>query len=57
MIIGILATLLLFDRYIAVIRLIISAVGDSAAGFVGELYGKTRFRQKTLEDSYAFITG
>ncbi|NOZ08707.1 MAG: hypothetical protein GXO91_07530 [FCB group bacterium] len=47
---------LLFDRVAAGTGLLFMSVGDAFAAIVGEKYGKTRIRGKSLEGTLSFIS-
>ena len=50
-----LAAFLLFDKYVAILALLFLSVGDPLAALVGERYGRTRIRQKSVEGALAFL--
>lgn len=52
---GLLASLVLYDRAVALAGLIILAAGDPAAAMAGRKWGKTRLGAKSLEGTLAFI--
>jgi dolichol kinase len=54
--VGIIVALLLFPPAIAYASIIILAVGDPVAAFVGERVGRVQVRRKTLEGSAAGLT-
>ncbi len=51
---GVLATVLIFDRSAAVAGLLFLAVGDAAASMVGRPFGRVRIGRKSLEGLLAF---
>lgn len=54
-IVGVAATLYLFELPIATAAVLFLAVGDLAATLVGEAWGSTRFGSKSIEGTAAFI--
>ncbi len=48
-------TILIFDKMIAILAIAYIAVGDTAGAIVGKLWGRIRFRNKTLEGSISFF--
>jgi len=48
-------SILLFDKIIAILAIAYIVVGDTAGAIVGRLWGKMRFRNKTLEGSLSFF--
>ncbi len=51
---GLLVSLLLFDRSVALAALIILSIGDPAAAMVGRRWGRIRLGAKSLEGTAAF---
>jgi dolichol kinase len=52
---GSLIVFVLFDTQVAALSLLFLALGDPAAGLVGENMGRTRIGRKSLEGSLAFL--
>ncbi len=52
---GSIITILLFDKPIAITAIAFIVVGDTAAAIIGRLWGKVRFRGKSLEGSISFF--
>ncbi|MBI5197360.1 MAG: hypothetical protein HZA19_02005 [Nitrospirae bacterium] len=52
---GIWITLLICDLEITLASMIILAVGDPAAAYVGRRWGRLRFREKSLEGTLGFL--
>ena len=48
-IIGSLITILLFTKYVAIIALIFMSLGDTAAGLIGQKFGKNKIGNKSWE--------
>jgi len=48
-------TILIFEKTIAVLALVYIIVGDTAGAIVGRMWGKIKFRNKTLEGSLSFF--
>jgi dolichol kinase len=48
-------TILLFDKIIAVIAIAFIVLGDTAGAIIGRLWGKVKFRGKSLEGSVSFF--
>tara|TARA_X000001036_G_scaffold1584_1_gene1309 strand:+ start:147 stop:731 length:585 start_codon:yes stop_codon:yes gene_type:complete len=51
--IGSLISILLFTKYVAIIALIFMSLGDTAAGLIGQKYGKHKVGNKTWEGFFA----
>jgi len=54
-VLGVALTLYLFDLPVATAAVLFLVFGDVAASIVGEPWGKTKFRDKSLEGTAAFI--
>ncbi len=54
-ILGVALTFFLFDREIATAAILFLVFGDVLASMVGEAWGKTRFKGKSLEGTGAFL--
>jgi len=52
-VIGSLLTILLFSKPVAVIALIFMSLGDTAAGLIGQMFGKHKVGNKTWEGFFA----
>ncbi len=50
-----LITILLFDKPIAVMAIAFIVVGDTAGAIIGRIWGKVKFRGKSLEGSISFF--
>lgn len=48
-------TILLFDRSVAVIAIAFIVVGDTAGAIIGRIWGKVKYRTKSLEGSVGFF--
>jgi dolichol kinase len=48
--------ILVFDKVIAILAISYIVVGDTASAIVGRMWGKIRYRNKTLEGSLSFLT-
>ncbi|MEE8418120.1 MAG: diacylglycerol/polyprenol kinase family protein [candidate division Zixibacteria bacterium] len=48
-------TILIFDKSIAILAIAYIVVGDTAGAIVGRIWGRNRFRNKTLEGSASFF--
>lgn len=48
-------TILIFDKSIAILAILFIVVGDTAGAIVGRIWGRRRFRNKTLEGSASFF--
>jgi len=48
-------SILIFDKLIAVLAIAYIVVGDTAGAIVGRLWGKIKFRNRTLEGSLSFF--
>ncbi|MEE9553730.1 MAG: diacylglycerol/polyprenol kinase family protein [candidate division Zixibacteria bacterium] len=48
-------TILIFDKMVAILAITYIVVGDTAGAIVGRLWGKIKFRGKTLEGSASFF--
>jgi len=48
-------TILIFDKNVAILALAYIIIGDTAGAIVGRVWGKIRFRNKTLEGSLSFF--
>lgn len=53
---GVLISILLFPKEIALFSITVLAVGDPAAYIIGSNFGKVRIGKKSLEGSLAFLT-
>ena len=51
--IGSLISILIFTKYVAIIALIFMSLGDTAAGLIGQKYGKHKVGNKTWEGFFA----
>jgi dolichol kinase len=52
---GSIISILLFDKYIAMAGIAFIVVGDTAGAIIGRLWGRVRFRNKSLEGSVSFF--
>jgi dolichol kinase len=52
---GSILTILLFDKPIAIAAISFIVVGDTAGAIIGRLWGRVRFRSKSLEGSVSFF--
>jgi dolichol kinase len=52
---GSILTILLFDKPIAIAAISFIVIGDTAGAIIGRLWGKVRFRNKSLEGSISFL--
>ena len=52
---GSILTILLFDKPIAIAAIAFIVVGDTAGAIIGRLWGRVRFRSKSLEGSISFF--
>lgn len=52
---GSIITILLFDKPIAIAGIAFIVVGDTAGAIIGRLWGRVRFRNKSLEGSISFF--
>jgi dolichol kinase len=48
-------TILIFDKSIAILAIAFIVVGDTAGAIVGRIWGRKRYRNKTLEGSASFF--
>lgn len=48
-------TILIFDKSIAILAIAFTVVGDTAGAIVGRVWGRKRYRNKTLEGSASFF--
>ena len=48
-------TILIFDKSIAILAIVFAVVGDTAGAIVGRIWGRIKFRNKTLEGSTSFF--
>jgi len=48
-------TILLFDKPIAITAIAFIVLGDTAAAIIGRLWGKVKFKGKSLEGSISFF--
>ena len=48
-------TILIFDKSIAILAIAFIGVGDTVAAIVGRIWGRNRYRNKTLEGSASFF--
>jgi len=48
-------TILLFDKPIAIAAISFIVIGDTAGAIIGRIWGKVRFRDKSLEGSISFL--
>jgi dolichol kinase len=52
---GSILTILLFDKPVAIAAISFIVVGDTAGAIIGRLWGRVRFRSKSLEGSISFF--
>ncbi len=52
---GSILTILLFDKPIAIAAIAFIVVGDAAGAIIGRLWGRVRYRSKSLEGSVSFF--
>lgn len=52
---GSILTILLFDKMIAIAAISFIVVGDTAGAIIGRLWGRVRFRSKSVEGSISFL--
>ncbi|OGC93750.1 MAG: hypothetical protein A2W25_06450 [candidate division Zixibacteria bacterium RBG_16_53_22] len=52
---GSILTILLFDKPIAIAAISFIVIGDTAGAIIGRIWGKVRFRDKSLEGSVSFL--
>jgi dolichol kinase len=52
---GSILTIILFDKPIAIAAISFIVVGDTAGAIIGRLWGRIRFRAKSLEGSVSFF--
>ncbi len=52
---GSILTILLFDKPIAIAAIAFIVVGDTAGAIIGRLWGRVRYRSKSLEGSVSFF--
>jgi dolichol kinase len=52
---GSIITILLFDKPIAIAAISFIVIGDTAGAIIGRIWGKVRFREKSLEGSISFL--
>lgn len=48
-------TILIFDKPVAILAIAFIVVGDTAGAIVGRLWGRNRYRNKTVEGSASFF--
>jgi dolichol kinase len=48
-------TILLFDKSVAVLAIAFIVVGDTAGAIIGRIWGKVKYRSKSLEGSVSFF--
>ena len=48
-------SILIFDKPIAILAIAYIVIGDTASAIVGRMWGRLRFRNKTLEGSLSFL--
>ena len=48
-------SILIFDKLIAILAIAFIVIGDPAGAIVGRIWGRIRFRNKTLEGSASFF--
>lgn len=52
---GSILTILLFDKMVAIAAISFIVLGDTAGAIIGRLWGRVRFRSKSLEGSISFF--
>jgi len=55
MVLGITATVLVFDKYIAVPAILLATVSDALAALIGKKWGRARLAGKSVEGFLAFL--